>query len=84
VFFKVTELTVDGRRGVDRLETVTLPSTAQQVQGFGEQVLGHAPVDLAPTAAQGFNFRMDLGSRKAFNFLVDAWGTPAAPGSSCR
>jgi len=84
VFFKVTELTVDGRRGVDQLETVTVPSTGHQVQGFGEQVLGHAPVDLAPNAAQDFNFRVDLGSRKAFNFLVDAWGTPAPSGTSCR
>ena len=85
LFFKVKELTVDGRRGVDQLETVTVTSTGQQLQGFGEQVLGHAPLDLGPRTSQDFTFRVNLGSRRPFNFLVDTWGSiNTALDGSCR
>ncbi len=67
--------------GVDRsmdaaassqLETVTVTSTGQQIQGFGEQGLGHVPFDLRRQSSEEFAFRVNLGSRKAFNFLRSA------------
>ncbi len=83
VRFLVTELTVDGKSGVDRLETGTIASTGQQVQGFSEQTLGHPPLNFAPFAQQDLTFTVDLGSRRPFGFLVDAWGTLQRPGQSC-
>jgi len=83
VFFVVTELTVNGRRLVDQLEVTTLTSTGQQLQGFGEQLLGHIPVNLPPGATQEFAFKIDLGVRQPFNFFVDAWGQPIAAGIPC-
>ena len=84
VFFVVAELTVNGRRLVNQLEVTTVTSTGQQLQGFGEQLLGHIPVNLTPGATQEFAFKIDLGVRQQFNFFVDAWGQPIAAGIPCQ
>jgi len=65
------------------LESVSSTSTGQQWQGFSETLFGHQPAVIKSGESVSLQFKIDLNSREWFNFVVETWGTPIAPGSAC-
>jgi hypothetical protein len=82
VFFQIVDLSNDGRRAND-LESVSNTSTGQLWQGYSESLFGHQPAVIKSGETVSLQFKIDLEGWLWFNFLVEMWGTPIAPGTVC-